>query len=316
MNRRLFLCSLIFAVVAGLHPTPARSAQKDLNRSDHFPSAEGKVVTIDGADLDISVRSADVPDIQVETELHIGGVGEEKGQKWIDSHTPVFTDGAKALTVTVDADKIGFLGFGYLSAKARLSVLAPSRIVPDLTTTSGSIHVRGDFPDAAPLRLRTSTGDMEFVGVASSVDVHSASGDIEIEVVRPLEGFSVRTASGDVRLVGGTRKANVDTASGKIWLGDLSGSVEASTSTGKITLRWDRLDAGETVRIRSSSGAVQLEIPASARPAGTLTTTTGNVRSDFPGEVTEDGSSLRLTGDGPVFDVETASGEIQLTIRD
>jgi hypothetical protein len=59
-----------------------------------------------------------------------------------------------------------------------------------------------------------------------------------------------------------------------------------------------------------------LEIPASVRPAGTLTTTTGNVRSDFPGEVTEDGSSLRLTGDGPVFDVETASGEIQLTIRD
>jgi hypothetical protein len=150
MNRRLFLCSLIFAVVAGLHPTLARSAQKDLNRSDHFPSAEGKVVTIDGADLDISVRSADVPDIQVETELHIGGVGDEKGQKWIDSHTPVFTDGAKALTVTVDADKIGFLGFGYLSAKARLIVLAPSRIVPDLTTTSGGIHVRGDFPMPRP----------------------------------------------------------------------------------------------------------------------------------------------------------------------
>lgn len=306
----------MFAVVAGLHPTLARSAQKDLNRSDHFPSAEGKVVTIDGADLDISVRSADIPDIQVDTDLHIGGVGEEKAQKWIDGHTPVFTDGEDVLAVQVDADKIGFLGFGYLSAKARLSLLAPSRIIPDLTTTSGSIHVRGDFPDAAPLRLRTSTGDMEFVGLASSVDVHSASGDVEIEVVRPLENFFVRTASGDVRLVGGARLANVDTSSGRIWLGDLSGTVEASTSTGKITLRWDRLDAGERVRIRSSSGAVQLEIPASTRPAGTLTTTTGNVRSDFPGEVTEDGSSLRLTGDGPVFDVETASGEIQLTIRD
>jgi hypothetical protein len=316
MNRQLYLCSLVCALVVILHPSPARSAQKDLNRSDHFPSAEGKVVTVDGADLDISVRSADVPDIQVDTDLHIGGVGEEKAQKWIDGHTPVFTDDDKTLTIKVDADKIGFLGFGYLSAKARLSVLAPSRIIPDLTTTSGSIHVRGDFPDAAPLRLRTSTGDMEFVGVASSVDVHSASGDVEIEVVRPLESFFVRTASGDVRLVGGSRLANVDTASGKIWLGALSGSVEASTSTGKITLRWDRLDAGEKVRIRSSSGAVQLEIPASTRPAGTLTTTTGNVRSDFPGEVTEDGSSLRLTGDGPVFDVETASGEIQLTIRD
>ncbi len=303
-------------LVAGLQPRVVIGAQKDLARSDHFPSTEGKVVTVDGADLDITVRSADVADIEVETDLHIGGVGEEKAEKWIAGHTPEFTDGEHSLIIKADSDKVGFLGFGYLSAKARLSVLAPSRIVPDITTTSGSIRVRGDFPDAAPLRLRTSTGNMEFVGVASSVDVHSASGDAQIEVIRQLETFFVRTASGDVRLVGGARQANVDTASGKIWLDGLSGSVEASTSTGKITLRWDRLEAGDEVRIRSSSGNVQLELPAATRPGGTLTTTTGKVRSDFPGEVTEDGSSLRLTGDGPVFDVETASGEILLTIRD
>ena len=315
MIRNTLFCSLSLALVA-LHPMVATGAQKDLSRSDHFPSAEGKVVTVDGADLDISVRSADVSDIEVVTDLHIGGVGQDKAQKWITGHTPAVTDDEHSLLIKVATDKVGFLGFGYLSAKARLSVLAPSRIIPDITTTSGSIHVRGDFPDAAPLRLRTSTGDMEFVGGAISVDVHSASGDAQIEVIRPLESFMVRTASGDVRLVGGARLANVDTASGKIWLDDLSGTVEASTSTGKITLRWDRLEAGERVRIRSSSGNVQLEIPATTHPAGTLTTTTGKVRSAFPGEVTEDGSSLRLTGDGPVFDVETASGEIQLTIRD
>jgi hypothetical protein len=68
------------------------------------------------------------------------------------------------------------------------------------------------------------------------------------------------------------------------------------------------------VRIRSSSGRVQMIVPDGVQPQGTLTTTTGSIRSQLPGEVVEEGTALRLSGDGPVFDVETASGEIQLTI--
>jgi DUF4097 and DUF4098 domain-containing protein YvlB len=118
-----------------------------------------------------------------------------------------------------------------------------------------------------------------------------------------------------VRLVGGAREARVDTASGKISLENLSGGVAISTSTGRITISWDRLDPGQTVRIRSSSGRVHLMIPAGVQPQGTLTTTTGTIRSEFPGLVSEDGSALNLQGDGPSFDVETASGDIQLTSR-
>jgi hypothetical protein len=79
---------------------------------------------------------------------------------------------------------------------------------------------------------------------------------------------------------------------------------------------WDKLGERHHVRIRSASGRVHLQLPAGVKPQGRLTTTTGNIRSEFPGLVTEDGSTLELHGDGPNFDVETASGEIQLTIRD
>ena len=313
MTWRPTFSTLILAAAAMCTPVPTHGAQQDLARADHFPTADGKSLVVDAAGLDVRLRTADVDRIEVETELHIRGVGEEKGQRWIEAHTPVFTDEETRLTIAVEPGKFGFIGFGRLSARARLALLVPSDVAPDLTTTSGSIQVRGDFPSAAPLRLRTSTGDMEFVGAAVSIDVRTASGDAQIEVIRPLDRLFARTSSGDVRLVGGAREARVDTASGKIWLDGLSGAVEVSTSTGKITLRWDRLDAGQTVRIRSSSGRVQLVLPAGTRPGGTLTTTTGNVRSDFPGEVAEDGGALHLTGDGPVFDVETASGEILLT---
>ena len=159
-------------------------------------------------------------------------------------------------------------------------------------------------------------GDMRMIGAAASLRIDGADGDAVIEVIRPLESFNASTSSGDVRLVGGARKAAVNTASGKIWLENLSGSVEISTSTGKVNISWDRLDADHTIRVRSSSGRVQLVVPEGVQPQGTLTTTTGNIRSELPGEVVGDGSTLQLAGNGPTFDVETASAEIVLSIRD
>lgn len=310
------ISAVFFAsLCAGFISFPAAAAQKDLSHSEGFPSAEGKRVEVDAADLDVRVNRADVVEIEADLLLHIRGVGDEKGQRWIESHTPSFTDADDKLQITVETGKSGFLGFGHLSARAQLSVLVPGEVIPDITTTTGSIQVRGDFSAADPLRLRTSSGDMELVGAAASLDVRTAEGDAQIEVIRPFSHFFARTSSGDVRLVGGAREARVDTASGKISLENLSGSVAISTSTGRITLSWDRLDPGHTIRIRSSSGRVHLMVPEGVHPQGRLTTTTGKIRSEFPGDVTADGSGLILRGDGPTFDVETASGEIQLTSR-
>jgi len=306
--------SLVFGLSIVVAPGPAVAAQKDVATTESFPSAESKHLEVDAADLDVRLRTADVDVIEADLLLHIGGTGEEKAQRWIENHTPDFTDSEDRLQITVVPAKSGFLWFGSLSARARLSLLAPDEIVPDITTTSGGIQIRGDFPNARPLHLRTSTGDVEMDGAAASIDFRSAAGDAQIKVVRPLETLIARTSSGDVNLVGGARTARVDTASGRISLQNLSGDAEISTSTAKIILSWDRLEPGATVRVRSSSGSVQLIVPAGVSPQGTITTTTGSVRSEFPGEVVEGGMTLRLSGDGPIFDVETASGEIQLTI--
>ena len=307
--------SILAALFMTLSAMPAVSAQKNLVQTERFPSAEGKRLEVDVADLDVRINRADVNEIEADILLHIRGLGDEKGQRWIEGHTPSFTDTEAKLQITVETGTSGFLGFGHLSAQARLSVLAPGEVIPDVTTTSGRIQVRGDFPAADPLRLRTSSGNMELNGATASLDIRTADGDAQIEVIRPLSHFFARTSSGDVQLVGGAQEARVDTASGKISLENLSGSVAISTTTGKITLSWDRLDPGQTIRIRSSSGRVHLMVPEGVQPQGTLTTTTGTIRSEFPGLVSEDGSALNLQGDGPTFDVETASGEIQLTNR-
>jgi hypothetical protein len=317
-SRRVFLKTTTASLVLGLlivtAPGLAVAAQKDVATTESFPSAESKDILVDAADLDVRLRTADVDAIEVDLLLHIGGTSEDKAQRWIENHTPAFTDSEDLLQVVVEPAKSGFLWFGSLTARARLSLVSPHETVPDITTTSGDIQIRGDFPNARPLHLRTSTGNVEMDGAATSVDFRSAAGDAQIKVLRPLESLVARTSSGDVNLVGGARTARVDTASGRISLKNLSGDVEISSSTAKIVLGWDRLEPGATVRVRSSSGGVQLIIPAGVRPQGTITTTTGSVRSELPGEVIEGGMTLRLSGDGPTFDIETASGEIQLTI--
>lgn len=292
------------------------AAQRDLQQTESFPSAAGKLLVTDVSSLDVRVQNADVGGIEADIDLHIGGTGEDKAARWIENHTPEFTDGDDRLEVVVKPEKTGFIGFGRLSARARLGFRVPGEIVPDLTTSSGNIEVRGDFPNAQPLRLRSLSGDLSLIGGASSVSVNGGEGEVWIEVFRPLEEFFAQTSSGSISLKGGAREARASTGSGLIRLENLSGSVEASTSNGRITIAWDRIDADAQVRIRTASGRVQLHLPGNTRPQGRLTTTTGNVRSGFPGTVTPDGGTLELTGDGPTFDVETASGEIQLTIRE
>jgi hypothetical protein len=309
-SRVAFLVVLTWITASGF----VLAAQRDLAKTESFPSGESKHVVVDVADIDVRLRTADVDTIEADVLLRISATGEEKALRWIENHTPSFYDAENRLQIIVEPAKSGFLWFGKLTARARLSLKAPDEVVPDITTTSGAIQIRGDFPNARPLHLRTSTGNVELEGATSAIDFHSAAGDIQVSVVRPLEALSARTSSGDVNLSGGSRHARVDTASGRISLQNLSGDVEVSTSTGKITLRWDRLEPDATVRVRSSSGPVQLIIPAEVRPQGTITTTTGSVRSEFPGEVVEGGMTLRLSGDGPTFDVETASAEIQLSI--
>ncbi len=292
------------------------AAQRDLNKTEVFPSEAGKVLMTDVANLDLRVQNSDVDRIEADVELHIGGTGEEKAKRWIENHTPEFSDSEDSLKVTVEPAKSGFLGFGRLSAKARLAFRVPGEINPDLTTSTGNIQVRGDFPNAQPLRLRSLAGDITLIGATRSLHINGGEGEIQIEVFRPLDEFFARSSSGSINLTGGAREARAGTGSGAIRLENISGNVEASTSNGRVTVIWDRIGEDAQVRIRSASGRVILQLPGNTRPQGRLSTTTGNVRSEFPGTVTADGGTLQLSGDGPTFDVETASGEIQLTIRE
>jgi hypothetical protein len=291
-------------------------AERELAITEHYPARAGKRIVVDAANLNLRFRAAAIDAIEVRTELRIAGVGERKADAWIADHTPEVVDSPDELILRIRPQGSGFLGFGVLTTRARLTVVAPHTVSPDLTTSTGDIDLEGDFWEASPLRLRTAGGAITFLGAADSLDIRSTKGDSRITVVRPLSSFFARTAGGSVTLVGGAQRCEVDTASGDVEMTGLSGSTIVETSTGKVILRWDRLGSDDTVRVRSTSGRVELHAPADVRPRGTITSTTGTIHCGLAEVCGDQAGILRLSGDGPTFDVETASGSIELGVRD
>ncbi len=301
---------LLLALVLG--SVPAFSASRSLDRSWSFPAQGGKRIVVDTSDMDVQLRVGDVREILVTVDAHISNVTERQAEAWATMHTPEISDTDGSLKIETKRGPKGILG--HLTARARLFIVAPMSAIPDLATLSGNITVTGDFPDAAPLRLATMTGDVSFLGAARSLTAIATSGKVELQVVRPLEELIVRTTSGRVTFTGGARKVNVDTASGAISLKNLSGSAEISTSSGAITLTWDRLDADQGIVVRSTRGNIHLSVPPGVKPAGELRTVKGKIEARIPGTRSDDGTTLQLPGEGPVFDVETAKGQIVLTV--
>lgn len=304
---RLATCAILLAAIQ------ASAAERTLDRTERFPATPGTRVVVDAESLDVFVRAADVREVEVATELRISGVSESTADAWITRHTPELAGTPGKVAVSAHPGQGGFLGFGSLTARARIGIIAPAHTVPDVTTTGGAISVRGDFPGADPLMLRSATGDMELDGAATAIDIRTAGGDARIRVVRPLERLFARTSSGNVALSGGARQVHVDTASGDVWLDNLSGPAEIETSTGRITLRWDRLDRDATVTVRTSSGRVHVVLPEGVDVGGSVRTTVGTIRSDLPGTVNEAGNAVELSGVGPKLDIVSESGEIVLS---
>jgi hypothetical protein len=292
------------------------AAQRKVLDTQRFPLPSSARVAVDVASTTVHVRSSDVLEVEVTNDLRISGVGEDKAAAWIDRHTPTIVAGEDGLDIRVEPGRDGFLGLGLLTARARMYVVTPATAVPDVTTGDGDIRVHGDFPEAAPLRLRTATGGMELEGATRELEIRSASGDARIQVIRPIDRIFARTSSGDIDLEGGARQVEIDTASGDVRLRNLSGSATVATSTGKIVLHFDRVDPDSTIDVRTASGRVHIVLPEGARPRGTLSTTTGTIRCDLEARASEVGNTLELTGDGVELVVDTASGEIVVEVAD
>lgn len=308
MKKHLLVCAMVLHATATVHAAERREVIQRV-----VPAAPGRVVRIDAGPLDLTVRAADVPEIRIHVELAAGALKESQALAWIEAHRPLIEDGAGEFVMTVaDIPRFGLLR-GVVASRARVEVVLPFRVLPDLATSTGDLRVEGEFPEARPLRLRTASADLFFAGWAPKVELRSTSGNMEVRTSRPLEAFLARSASGNVLLAGGARLARCDNASGSVRLNALVGPAGVATTSGHVALQFDALKAGDEVRVTTSSGRVSVSLPPGAEPGGQLTSSRGEIRSSYGGEASPEGGRFTLHGRKPLLTITTTSGRIDLS---
>ena len=146
-------------------------------------------------------------------------------------------------------------------------------------TASGEVVVGNVRVDAS---IRSASGDVRLADVGGRLDAAAASGDIRGDVVGSVE---VKSASGDVQIKEVLRDAVVRTASGDVTVGRFS---------------------GDSFDVKSMSGDISVGVPPGRRYDVEFSTLSGEIRTDFPIQGSEDtGSPARL-------EVKTVSGDIRV----
>ena len=185
-------------------------------------------------------------------------------------------------------------------------------------SSEGRVDVGVEYPDCH--NGCNASVDFE-VRVPRSVNFNfeklsTASGDVEVENIQG--NLKANTASGDVTIKNsrGTIKAN--SASGEVRVNDVEGEVNASTASGDVEVTITRLEGTGNMSFSSASGDVNARMPSNLDADVSLSTVSGNVKTDFPIEVEKErwgaGSRARgKIGNGTrLVKLSSASGDVSL----
>jgi len=186
----------------------------------------------------------------------------------------------------------GLRGAQSLTATSGDVTVAQSAGGVEIRTTSGDVAVHGA---GGPVRVTTSSGDVEVPSASDSLTIETASGDVEID--EASAGVVIQTASGEVRVLGAARRVRIETVSGEIRAALLSPLLGAwlTTSSGDVVAELDDR-IGCRLDMRTSSGSIDLEVPARTHSVSrhAITATIGDGKA--PVEVQSASGDITITG--------------------
>lgn len=310
ISRQTLRTVLLAAAVAA-----AATAGATTKHYEHtFRAAEGNTVKVDVSFHDVTVTVAPGDEIRVAVDLETRASGE-RAARLLKKYEPTFkVENNTMLIRSVGHRHWTLFSFGSDNVHGKVAVTMPPGKNLILDTASGDCTVDGNLGDAK-LSADVASGDVEVHGGARAISVDSASGDVTLELEGTVEQVSADTASGDVHVTGAVNELKADTASGDVTATGLTGPASADTASGDVSFEWTSIAAKSRIAVDTASGDARLVLPAGTEVAGKVTTSSGSIHSDFPGDRSDRGRKLNLSSsaDGAVrVTIDTASGDVQL----
>jgi len=175
---------------------------------------------------------------------------------------------------------------------------------------SGSIRVEKIEHDA---QLSTASGSVSATDIGGEVHVSSASGSVTVSNTRG--DVIVNAIAGVIRISKPGGRVEADTASGDVDVNGAASDVKAHAASGRVSVQGNP-GADSYWELKTISGGVQLVVPASANLHLSAEAASGEIRTDIPIVIEEQGKhSLRahLGNGGGRVEVHTVSGEIHVS---
>ncbi len=301
---------LLLVTLACERPRSAGS----VHETHSFPATEGKLVRIEPRSLDVEVSIVSGTSIDVSVNLEARSSSRAQASRWVERHKPTFADSDAQLEIRVPRRASATFQVGWFSSRGTIAVSLPPSCRLEVVTSSGDVTIDGEQTLSGPVRITTSSGDIEVRGGASELLAQTSSGEVEIKD-SALDLLDVETSSGDIQLRSSAKRALVETSSGTVRLRGLGGELSVRTSSGDVHASWDAAGGSFPVNVRTHSGEVLLAFPDGTVPTGQVRTSSGHIRSRFDGTWDHRRRHFELSpgGSGVNLDVLTTSGDVTLS---
>lgn len=316
MRVRWIVVLIVTALSLLLVPAVASAASETVHETHSFDASAARRVLVDVSfhDVLVTVRPGDRVDVVVHFELE---GSSSRVKELAEDYRPEFlTEGDRLIVRSTRDDRGSWSWFGSLRTEGRVEVAMPPGLDLVCDTSSGSCRVTGDLGEA-DLTCDTSSGGCELEGAARTVRADTSSGEVRLRLTREVKEVVADTSSGEVVVTGPVLAFSADTSSGGVEAEGLLGDAHFDTSSGEVVATWSSVAEGARAIADTSSGEVELTFPDGTALDGSVSTGSGDIRSDWPGEMSRGEDELRLEGGaGAVrLRVDTSSGDVTLRRR-
>lgn len=197
---------------------------------------------------------------------------------------------------------------------ASFTIRAPRRIVVERAETSnGSVEVE---ELEGEVRLASSNGRIRAVRVRGDVEASTSNGPVEL--VECNGAALLRTTNGRIQAEGVRAPLEATTSNARIEarLAEATGSgpVKLRTSNGSVRLTLEQAPKADVV-VTTSNGSIVVRAPAVLAARVKARTSNGAISTNFDVEGGERGKTRlegRIGGGGPLLELETSNGSIEL----
>jgi DUF4097 and DUF4098 domain-containing protein YvlB len=321
-RRSLCLVLVFFSAIVlltGCYNGPAVSGTFDRNYAVAGPLR----LELTNASGDVDITGSADGKVHVHGEVRASGFGSESSQKRLDetvSNPPIEQRG-DTIRIGKDMSRMRNVSIAYTIQVPRDTEISATvasgaqtirgvRGPVKVQAASGSIRVEKIERDA---QLSTASGSISASDIGSEVRVKSASGTVTVSNTRG--DVIVDAVAGVIRVSRPGGRIEADTATGEVEIDGAASDVKAHAASGRVSVQGNP-GADSYWELKTISGTVQLGVPASANLHLSAEAVSGEIRTDIPIVIEEQGKhSLRAhmgSGGGRV-DVHTVSGEIRVS---